>query len=390
MNEIKIVKITTVDLGLRYLLRGQFNFFSNKGYSMYGISNPGAAIDGLLKNEKFTFIPVKMSREISPFKDIATLIDLYKAIKKIKPQIIHTHTFKASIYGMIVGKIAKVPIRIYNVDGNRQETLTGLKRFILHKLEKIGFSNATHIWPNSKSVCDYIVNNKLCPLHKVTIIGKGSSNGVDMEKFDTDNIDPHFLEIAKTQLSYNSDNVYLIVIGRLVKDKGINEMVKAFTLLNQKHVNLKLILLGHYEGYLDPIDPSTHQIIKENESIYHIEFSENVECYLKLSNFYIHPSYREGFANTILEAGAMKVPIIGSSCTGNVDIIEHNINGLMFKKMDVNDIYEKIDYAINNQALMKSYANVMYDYIKNNFEKKVFYEQLNNEYLKLLKTNTII
>ncbi|MDZ7878451.1 MAG: glycosyltransferase [Saprospiraceae bacterium] len=187
----------------------------------------------------------------------------------------------------------------------------------------------------------------------------------------------------KKQIFYNPNNIYLLVVGRMVKDKGITELVDAFEeVAPQYNGKLKLILVGPKEDELDPLPNSTLNKIASNENIIEVGFSNKVAYFMSIADILIHPSHREGFPNVLLQAGVMKCPIICSNISGNIDIIENETEGTVFDVKNVSSLVHAIHSSLDNYIITKEKAENLYQKIVANFDRSI----VQSEYLKLYNT----
>ncbi|MBP6432534.1 MAG: glycosyltransferase family 4 protein [Ferruginibacter sp.] len=380
----KLIRITTVPMALKYLLAGQMQFMQQNGFDVLMISADGKELQDVIANENCRHVLVPMTRKITPFQDLKCLFQLIKIFKKEKPTIVHTHTPKAGLLGMLAAKLCGVKVRIHTVAGLPLMVETGFKYQLLKFIEKLTYSAATHIWPNSNSLLQFIQHKKLAGNSKLSVIGKGSSNGINTNRFNKTNLDATILENVKASFKYNPSNIYLLCIGRLVKDKGIPELVQTFVALQHNYRNLKLILVGDFEEQLDPLPQETQHQIKYNGDIKHITWTEHVEYYMALANYFVFPSHREGFPNVLLQAGAMQLPIICSQIEGNVDIVTHQQTGLIFAKQNIEQLQKHIEYAIANPAHMQQMANELYSIVQTDYKRENMWQNILQQYKSLL------
>jgi glycosyltransferase involved in cell wall biosynthesis len=380
----KLIRIATVPMALAYPLQGQSSYMHQHGMDVTMISSDGREMKLLLQQENCPHIIVPMTRSITPFRDIKCIFQLIRIFKKLKPDIVHTETPKAGLVGMIAAKLCGVRVRIHTVAGLPLMVEKGVKLRILEWVEKITYAAATNVWPNSNSLKNFILQHRFTSAKKLLVVGKGSSNGIDIDRFSPEKLGTTILEEIKQNIQYNKDNVYLLFIGRLVLDKGIVELIHVFKKLYEKNPKLKLILAGHFERSLDPLPQDVEIQIAENKNIIHINWTDKVPYYLALSNIFVFPSYREGFPNVLLEAGAMKLPIVCSRIAGNVDIVEDNITGRIFESQNENDLERVLTDALDNMEHMKEMASSLQQNILNNYCREVFWQTMLEEYKKLL------
>jgi glycosyltransferase involved in cell wall biosynthesis len=381
MKKPKLIRITTVPISLNKLLEGQLHYMSDY-FEVIGVSSPGDLLQEVGEREGIRVEAIEMTREITPVKDFQGLRKMIKFLKEEKPDIVHTHTPKAGIVGMLAAKIAKVPHRLHTVAGMPLMESTGAKRNILQKVEALTYRCATRVLPNSKGLYEFILNEKLTKPEKLEVIAQGSTNGIDSEHFNP----KHFSEIENTELRESlkidpSDFVFIFV-GRLVGDKGINELVAAFEKLNQNKAAVKLLLVGSLESDLDPLSPETEKIIETNSAIKAVGFQKDVRPYFAISDVLAFPSYREGFPNVVMQAGAMGLPCIVSDINGCNEIIENGKNGLIIPPKNETGLFAAMEKMMEKSdlELMQSKAR---ESITSRFQNQVVWGNLKTVYQSL-------
>ena len=343
----KLIRITTVPSSLRTLLKGQHRFMS-KHFEVIGVSRDGDALAEVRQNEGIRTHVVEMTRTITPLKDLKALLKLYKFFKKEKPFIVHTHTPKAGTVGMIAAKLAGVPNRLHTIAGLPLLEKTGVMRKLLNLVEKLTYSCSTLILPNSFKLKRIILTEKFTSASKLKVIGHGSSNGIDTEHYNIAHVTEKEKEQLRESLNINENDTVFIFIGRIVKDKGINELVAAFNLLTKKHSRCKLLLIGSRENHLDPLLSKTEILIKENICIIPTGVQKDIRPYVSISHALTFPSYREGFPNVVLQASCMCLPCIVSDINGCNEIIEDQVNGLIIPVKNSEALESAMIYMIEN------------------------------------------
>jgi len=378
----KLFRVTTVPESLNILLRGQHKFMSINGFEVIGISSAGNALYEVSQEEEIRVIEINMSRKITPIKDFLSVYNLYKLIKKEKPIIVHSHTPKAGAVAMMAAKIANVPIRLHTVAGLPLMEAKGIKRKLLNFVEKVTYACATKVYPNSKGLYDFIVEEQLISSKKMKIIANGSSNGIDTSYFDSERISEKQREEFLTKLIIQKKDFVFIFVGRLVGDKGINELIDAFARI--KDSNVKLLLVGGFEHDLDPLKKETINEIDQNQNIISVGFQSDVRPYFAISHCLVFPSYREGFPNVVLQAGAMGLPSIVSNINGCNEIIQEGINGSIIPSKDRESLYTVMHKIISDEAWRKQLAGNARDIIVSHYEQKLVWDALLIEYKHLL------
>jgi len=381
----KIIRVTTVPISLGGLLKGQLKFMSAH-YKIIGISSNGtikngrSEIDLVADQENIEVIPVEMTRKITPIKDLVAVYRLYKIFKREKPSIVHSHTPKAGTLSMLAAKLARVPNRLHTIAGLPLLEVTGAKRKLLDTVEKITYACSTKIYPNSYRLKDIILDNKDTSDQKLKVIAKGSSNGIDTSYFDPSLFSKKEDDDLKAKLNIKENDLVFVFVGRLVKDKGIEELVRAFKLINAKHKNTKLLLVGSYEKELDPIDSEVEKEIDTNIDIKAVGWQEDVRPYFSISDILTFPSYREGFPNVVMQAAAMGLVSIVSNINGCNEIITDGVNGLIIPVKNSTALFDSMDHLINEKELLKRLSGNARKSICENYERQYVWDELHKEY----------
>lgn len=357
---------------------------SANGFDLLMISADGKELAEVIQNEQCRHIIVPMTRKITPFTDLTCLFQLIRIFRKEKPDIVHTHTPKAGLLGMLAAKICGVRTRIHTVAGLPLMVEKGFKYQVLKFSEKLTYSSAGQVWPNSNSLMQFIREKKLCRPEKLRMIGKGSTNGIDLSRFSKQALDEKIISNVKKELNYSPEIIYLLCIGRLVADKGVVELVNVFEQLQKKNTSLKLVLVGTFETSLDPLPAATLHEIETNPSIIHITWTNHVEYYMQLAHYFVFPSHREGFPNVLLQAGAMELPVICSQITGNIDIVTHNETGLVFESGDEHQLLKLLEYALAHSQHMKTMAKQLQSEISENYRQENIWQNMLAAYKSLV------
>jgi glycosyltransferase involved in cell wall biosynthesis len=359
-------------------------FMRENGFEVVMVSSEGKELDTVKEHEGCRHEVIPMTRKITPFRDLQCLWLMYRLFKREKPDIVHSHTPKAGLIAMLAAKFAGIKIRIHTIAGLRFMTSKGMSRRILVFMEKLTASAATHVWPNSFSLLEYIQRHHLVNPKKLEVIGKGSSNGIDLSRYSQSALDKNKLLDTRKHIRYEEGRIYFLSVGRLVHDKGIDELVHAFINIHQENDRTSLILVGAFEDEVDPVSEETKQILHSHPAIILAGWSNAVEYYMAFAFALVHPSHREGFPNVILQAGAMKCPVICSRIEGNIDIIEHEITGLIFPVNDQKELVIRMKQALDRPEVVLQYANALKSKIEEHFDQRVVHQQIRQRYLDIL------
>jgi len=381
----KLIRITTITVSIEKLLENQPRFFS-KYFNITLISSDEKKLAKIALDQGVEYFPLEITRKITPFKDLKCLVELVIFLRQEKPHFVHSHTPKAGIIGMLAAYIARVPVRMHTVAGLPLMEATGFKRILLNLVERITYFCATNVYPNSKGLENFINENNFCDKSKLKTLGSGSSNGIDTAYFNPEEVTETQKANLKKKLNIETTDFVFSFVGRLVGDKGINELIQAFVAVSKKHPSAKLILVGHTEAELDPLLPETLHSIELDENIIEVGFQKDIRPYLALTNVFTFPSYREGFPNVLLQANAMGIPCIVSDINGCNEIIKEGENGIIIPTKNSVILQQKMKLLLEKSKLFKASKADIRKGISAKFEREVLWNLLLEEY-KTLENN---
>lgn len=369
----KIIRAVTVPLSLCFC-RDVMIKMRAMGYHMVAVTSPGPELDSLRHDDGFHCVAVPMHRHISPLSDLLSLVRLIGVFRKERPWVVHSMTPKAGLLCMVAAWLTRVPVRVHTFTGLVWPTATGLKRRVLMMTDRITCACATHVIPEGQGVMDDLRRGGITR-KSMRVLGYGNVMGVDMEKFD-----PSRFTAKKDPAVFT-----FVFVGRIVGDKGINELVDAFVKLHDKHKNTRLMLVGNYEHNLDPVNNTTRQLIDTNDGIDACgpKYGDDLLQMYVDADCFVMPSYREGFPNTVLEAGAMGLPSIVTDINGSREIIENEKNGLIVPSKNVNALYDAMERMLKDDKARKTMKDNARPMIASRFERGFvqkcqieFYEEL--------------
>lgn len=388
--KIKLIRSSTVPTSLTSFLNGVFEVLMSN-YELLLVSSPGKELDELHNKYGVKTIGVSMQRRFSPLKDFISLWKLILVFHKEKPYMVHSMTPKAGLLCMLAAWITRVPRRVHTFTGLVWPTATGLSRKILMATDWLTCACATHIIPEGKGVMNDLQQHIT---HKpMRVLGYGNVRGVDMDYWRKANASSNKLREIKRDDVFN-----FIFVGRIVRDKGINELIAAFDKLSQEY-KVCLLLVGTFEDALDPVSDSTKKIIEGNTSIEYLgpQYGTDLLACYAASDCFVFPSYREGFPNTVLEAGAMELPSIVTDINGSREIIvcknEENTspikdmklcdNGIIIPPRNEDLLYKAMEEVFKNDSVRAAMASQAREMVASRFEQSFvqkclldFYEEI--------------
>jgi glycosyltransferase involved in cell wall biosynthesis len=393
----RLLRITTVPISLKYLLGGQLTFFQEQGFEVCAVSAEGSEVTEIERESKHKVIP--MTREITPLQDLYCLWLLIRLILKLKPDIVHTHTPKAGLLGMIAAWICRVPVRMHTVAGLPLMEAKGFKRKMLELTEKITYACATHVYPNSQGLLKFIDSGFRIPdtgyripdiadpkpeilNQKFKIIGKGSSNGIDTTFFSRTDALSHDAKSIRQKHGIAETDFVFSFVGRLVKDKGLVELVVAFQKLN---LPSRLLLVGPFEDHLDPLPDEVMTFLKNDSRVILAGFQKDVRPWMMAADGFVFPSYREGFPNVVMQAACLELPVIVSDINGCNELIVRDETGWVVPaKNAVQLLLAMKEMSADKEKGMRM-AKKARKFVVANFDRAYVWEELLKEYRANLK-----
>lgn len=374
----KVFRITTVPISLNGLFKGQLKML-NEYFELVGVSSPGSALEEVHQREGIRVITLPMERRISPLKDLISLIRMVILFLKERPDMIHSYTPKAGLLSMMAGCITGVPVRMHTFTGLVFPTASGLKQKLLIWTDRLTCACATHINPEGNGVKQDLIRYHITK-KPLKIIANGNVNGIDLEYFQ------RTPEVILAAESYRKDGVFTFCfVGRVVRDKGINELVSAFVRLQKQYTQIRLILVGPFEKKLDPVSAETEKQILEHPAIDFMDFQKDIRPFLVASDALAFPSYREGFPNVVIQAGAMGLPSIVTDINGCNEIIEQGKNGVIIEPHNEVALYKTMEDFLLHPEKVNAMAGNCRKMIADRYDQKIVWTALLDEYKTLLK-----
>ncbi|MBK9255874.1 MAG: glycosyltransferase family 4 protein [Saprospiraceae bacterium] len=383
----KLIRITTAAVTMNIILKGQL-YFMSQYFDVIGItSNDALHFDNISRREGVRTIAIDIVRPISILKDLRALWQLYFIFKKEKPDIVHTQTPKAGLLGMMAAKLAGVKIRMHTVTGMPLMESTGIKRQILEITEKFTYACAQTVYPNSKGLHKFILENKFVSENKLKVLAHGASNGINTDFFKPDYIENSEIFKAKFRhsLGIQNEDFVFCFIGRFAREKGIAELIEATKQLIKEDFNVKLLLVGLFEEKYGQLHEAERNFIRNTSYVIHPGRADDVRPYYLVSDVLAFPSYREGFPNTVLEAGAMGLPAIVTDINGCNEIITHEFNGLIIKPKDSESLYSAMKRLVVNQELRNILQENARGLILEKYQNRIIWDSMKDEYRHKLK-----
>ena len=374
-----VLHIVTVSFVINHFFGNQFNYLRKKtGNEYYLGCTPSDEFDNLSISLGYKKFPIEITRNISPFTDMISIYKIYRYIKKNKITTVVGHTPKGGMVAMIAGFFAGVQERIYFRHGIFYETSLGFKRTMLKNIDRLSGTLAKKVVCVSEAVREISVKDKLNDPEKNIILGLGTCNGIDTEgRYNPISISPLEKSKLKKSLDIKDSDIVIGYVGRLVRDKGINELIEAWRILEKRYNNIKLVLVGPLEDR-DSIREDTRAEIEKNPNIFHTGYVLHSSPFFAIMDVFVLPTYREGFPTVSLEASSMALPVLITKATGCTEAIIENETGF-FIDNNAEDIAEKLEQYINNENLRRKHGAHGRDFVRQNFEQHKIWDLISEK-----------
>lgn len=370
---------TTIPRSLNFF-KGNLKYL-NEWFEVCAISSQSEELKEFGNREGVRTYCISMVRSISLLKDIICLFKFIFLFVRERPYIVHGNTPKASMLSMVAAWVTRVPVRIYMCHGLRYQGTQGVFRKLLILMEKLTCACSTEVICVSNGVRNTFFEDGICGLNKSVVLGYGSATGLDLQYFDPNQIDENQM---RKELGIPKEDFIFIFVGRIVEDKGINELVAAFDWLSCENEHVHLVLVGNEELNLNPISLESRKTIEMNKHIYAIGRRNDIRPYLVGSDAFVFPSYREGFGMVLIEANAMGIPAISSNIIGCNEIIIKGENGDIIPPKNTNVLYDKMKEWASNPQKLKAMGTRARLLVEQRFDRTVVWKNALNEYLRLV------
>jgi len=370
--------------GSLIFLRGQASFIRERGFVIHAITSPGPDLASFEENEGAIVHAVPMSRSISPFRDLAALWQLCRVLRGVRPDVVHAHTPKGGLLGMLAAWLCRTPVRIYHLRGLRYDTASGLMRRVLRCAERATCLLAQRVISVSTSVRDIVVEEGVCPADKIKVLVRGSGNGVDATgRFKP--LGERARAETRARLRIAPDALVIGFAGRFAPDKGFAELAGAWKQLREGDPRLHLMLAGD----LDEADPVPAEVMDGLRSDPHVRFTgfdPNMPLLYAAMDVVALPTYREGFPNVALEAAAMALPIVATSVVGCVDAVQDGVTGTLVPARDAVALATALRRYLADPELRALHGAAARRRVLADFRREVIWEAIAAEYRDMLRS----
>lgn len=377
----KIIRTSTVPVSLELFCKGLLQELSEE-YEVIAISSPGVSLNRIEAQEGVRTIPVLMQRKISPFQDLVALWKLTKIFHREKPDMVHSITPKAGLLSMMAGRIAGVPVRVHMFTGLIFPSARGFKRWLFSFCDKVTCWCATHILAEGEGVKNDLQAERITR-KKIRILGNGNLRGIDLKYYEVTNEIVAASSKIRDEINATDETFVFLFVGRIVADKGIELLVDVFEKIDAEGNDVRLLFVGELEKN-HGLKAETVERISQSKHIYLSGWKNDIRPYYVASNALVFPSFREGFPNVVIEAGAMNLPSIVTDINGSREIIEHGVNGSVIPPKDAESLYREMKRFISERALLKKMGAAARPLVAERYEQGFVRSKLKEFYKDIL------
>jgi glycosyltransferase involved in cell wall biosynthesis len=370
------------------LMRGQLAYLKANGFEPALLSAPGKELQEVAVEEECAVFGIPMQREISLWSDVRSFVKICQLLRRIKPVICNCGTPKAGLLVGLAAWLNRVPCRVYTLRGLRLETARGIKKSILRLAEKAACFSAHQVICVSASLRERAITLGLATRSKTVLLGTGSSNGVDVIRFQPNREMCALAAKLRQELKIYADQPVIGFAGRFTRDKGLPELVAAFQLVRRKLQEAVLLLIGDFEEG-DPVPDEIRDAIKQHPGIRHVRFTSQIELYYLVMNVFVLPTHREGFPNTVLEAQAAGVPVVTTEATGAIDSVEDGITGVLTPVGDVDRLSKAVLWLLSHPTKSQAMGHLGRERVLRKFRNETVWREMVSLYGVMLEERCV-
>ncbi len=387
---VRLVHITTIPETL-YFLTGQVSYMKSKGLEVHALSSPGDDLGKFGRQEGIAVHAVEMPRRITPVRDLIAIRRLWRSLRAIKPQIVHAHTPKGGLLGMISAWLARVPVRVYHVHGLPFVTATGVKRTLLRLSERASCLLATQVYSVSHANRDVITAEGLCSPRKIKVLLNGSINGLDAAgRFNPERVGVDAGQGTRAQYGIPAGATVLGFVGRIVRDKGLIELAETWQTLRADFADLHMLVVGPFEPQ-DPVPDAVKTMLQTDERIHLAGMvgPDEMPAYYAAMDLLVLPTYREGFPYVPMEAAAMGLPVVASRVPGCTEAVQDGVTGTLVPARDAAALTAALRQYLENPDLRHQHGQAGRARMLRDYLPEALWNAQYEEYVALLRRSRV-
>ena len=390
LKGIRIARVSTVPFFVIAQLSGQIRSLIDQGADVWVVSSDGPEVrtQNIVSAERWETIDIP--RAFDPVRDLHSLWRLFWFFRREKTQLAHSTTPKAGLVTAIAALLAGVPIRLHTFTGQPWLHLNGLRRLVVRGCDRlIGVLN-TKCYADSPSQRDFLIKEGVFSVHGLQVLGQGSLAGVDVERFNKENLQSELCESLRLGLGIPVDAPVILFVGRITADKGVRELLAAFGRIKAGGSNAHLVVVGEFDDGVGCPGAVREEEFAAHPDVHVVGYSNSPESYMAISDVLCLPSYREGFGTVVIEAAAMGVPTVGTRIYGLTDAVFEGVSGLLVATYDVDALVAALLRLLEDEDLRKSLGRAARCRVEEVFDSRVVNALVIDEYSSLLAQRCLL
>lgn len=378
-----LAHVTTVPVTLNFF-RGQVADLKAEGFEIHAISSPGPLLDEFGRLGQTSVHAVRMHRKITPLRDVVSVVRLCRALRRIRPDIVHGHTPKAGLLAMLAATATGVPVRVYTLHGLPFLTCGGLRRLLLMGSDWVACRLAHQVYSVSRSVRDVAVTYRLCAEEHIKVLRDGTACGIDaFGRFDPATIGEELPEAVRRRHGIPSAAPLIGFVGRIAREKGVAELIAAWSVLREEFPTLRLVVVGAIESH-NPPPEVVAETLRNDPRVHHVSQVAETAPYYAAMDVLVLPTYREGFSTVAMEAASMSRPVVATRVPGCVDAVEDGLTGALVAAHDPSAIADAVRTYLRDPALRREHGRQGRERVVNGFRQDQLSTAISQEYTRLL------
>lgn len=390
LDGIRIAHVTSVPFFLVTQLKGQMTYLHACGMDVTMVTSQGDELRQLEPKTGLEHVVIEIRRRPAPWHDFMALLQMVRLFRAKRFQIVHSTTPKAGLLTAVASALARVPVRLHTFTGQPWVTMKGVLRWISRSSDRMICSLNTHVYADSPSQRRYLIDEGIVDAEHIDVIGAGSLAGVDVQRFSRNRFSSADRARIRRDLGISSQARIVAFIGRVTREKGIDELLEAVCILRREGQAVELLLIGPSDEVVETGRGGKGEklgcVLEEGAPVHRVGYTDAPEAYLSIADVLCLPSYREGFGTVVIEAAAMGVPAVGTAITGLSDAVVDEVTGLLVPPRNVSALAVALRRLITDDALRSRLSENARERCKAQFDAQVVNRQLAGEYARLLRT----
>lgn len=381
---MRICRVVTIPFFVSHHLRTQLEATIAAGHDVHVVCSDGPELAAVQQIKGLKVHTIEIRRRVAPIHDLGALVKLYLHFRQVRYDIVHSVTPKAGLLAMLAAAIARIRVRLHNFSGQAWLSQEGWLRTVARLSDRLVVTLATQCYSDSESQRAFLEAEGLAPRGAIRVLGAGSIAGVDLRRFDARRFASSRLALRR-RLRIPDGAKVITFVGRVTRDKGIEELVAAFALVRDR-IDAYLVVVGPEETHIEPLRHELRETLRSHPAIRWLGYFPEPEQYVAIADVFCLPSYRESFGIVLLEAAALGVPVVATRIVGVVDAVLDGETGLLVPARDADMLGSALLEVLTNDSLREKLGAQAQQRAVANFSSEVINQLVLNEYARYSQT----